>query len=460
MDSFCSRIGRLAALLALLVVCVPAAHAQGGNYTTQSEALAGCQAYAQAWNNQYYNPANGDAMTCVNLNWTPPGGGYGVRAYGSAQPGYWTWSQDTTSNPCANLSNTSIFVSGKVTAGFSFPETTTDPATGAQVQCGMTATPTGAPVWNPYSQIWQTYVSLKASGNLASGNQVTDGTGNATGIPVPSDFTNQFTTPSVCGTDSCYNPASDQYCASSGGAQFCVSGATARSTTGGCSGTDSVACGGSPTAPLPSSSQIPDPATQVTGSDKYTQADPATGATLPVVVNIYRGSTSTSNPSSGQQAGDSGPASSSSSPSTGSYSGGGDCNTPPVCSGDAATCGAARTQWATTCQVHKDLAGTGVPSDLDSLKTQYSQSDAWSSVDTSQDSTVGGQANQGVYDQSGLGWSRSCPLTDWHIDMGIVGSFDVPLADKCYVGDWIRDLVIGMGLFVAAIITAGGKGSS
>lgn len=363
-------------------------------------------------------------------------------------------------NPCTALGNTSIFVTGKVTAGFTVPQTTTD-SSGAQVQCGMTATPLGAPVWNPYSMIWQTYVSLTPSGNLASGNTVKDGSGNDAGIPVPSDFTNQNTTPSVCGTDSCYNPASDQYCASSGGSQFCVSGSTARATAGGCGGSNSVACAGSPTAPLPPASKIPDPATQVVGSDQYTQADPNTGATLPVIVNIYKAPTATADPSSGQQAGDSGPAPASSSPSNPStYSGGGNCNSPPVCTGDAAMCGIARQQWLARCdankkldQLHTDLAGDG--SSSPAINTVHSSSDVWTDGTHTGDPTADA-ANQGNYDASGLGFATQCPLHDLVVPLWEGREVTVPFSEACVVGEWISAIVLAFAAFAAAKITAGG----
>ncbi|HEU4590552.1 MAG TPA: virulence factor TspB C-terminal domain-related protein, partial [Steroidobacteraceae bacterium] len=149
----------------------------------------------------------------------------------------------------------------------------------------------------------------------------------------------------------------------------------------------------------------------------------------------------------------------------GSYGGGGDCNSPPVCTGDAVMCGVARQEWTAMCQaksdaaqLHKDLAGDGPPSDFDALKNKYGQGDVWSDPDTSMDGTVGGQANSGIYDQSGFGYATSCPLHDISISLGSRGSFVIPLEDKCVVGTWLRALVIGFALLSAAIITAGGRG--
>lgn len=459
-DSFLSIWRRLIVVLALFV-CVGQAHADT-IYSDWQAALTSCKSSVQTANNNHRANITG----CLAGTYSTYNEWYLEYEYSSTihtvtHLDFPYRGAVPPENPCGSLATVSIFLDGKVLSGYSFPQSAVDQVTGATVQCAMTATPKGAPVWNQWSNKWQTYAQLSPTGDLAGGDGVTDGSGaGVADVPVPPSYDNQPTTPGVCGGGSCYDAASDQYCASSGGSQYCVSGAAARSSSGGCSGSAAVTCGGSPSAPLPAQSQVPDPATQAVGSDHYTQADPQTGTSVPVVVNVYKGATNPNGVTSGQQSGDSGPASASSTGNAdgSSYSGGGDCNSPPVCSGDAAMCGAARTQWATTCQVHKDLAGTGQPSDFDTLKTKYSQSDVWSDPDTSMDGTEGGQANQGNYNQSGFGWSRACPLQDWHIELGDFGSFTVPLQDKCYVGDWIRYLVIGMGLFLAAIITAGGKG--
>jgi hypothetical protein len=271
--------------------------------------------------------------------------------------------------------------------------------------------------------------------------------------PVPS-------APKLCGFGSCYDPTGNNYCAQSGGQTICVNANPSNATcvTQG----NSTVCSGAP-APLPPKAAVPDPATQIASTDTYQHSTPGTAGSGSTYTTVNTYNTMGAGPNSGAGTSDVQPPAATPDPDAPkdntSYAGGGDCSSPPVCSGDAAVCGAARTQWATTCEVHKDLTGDGAPSDFDALKTKYSQSDVWSDPDTSQSGTVGGQANAGIYDQSGFGFGNACPLHDIHVPIGSFGSFDIPLQDKCYVGQWIRMLVIGFALFSAAMITAGGKGS-
>lgn len=463
-DSLLARSGRVASgvvFVVLVAFCCGAPRVVHASSNPSFDAAwASCQQYAASYHNSaYWNfdhcglGADGKSVSgyCRRLS-----DGY----IATCGPGWYFDGVAPASNPCTTIASVSIYLDGKVSNGFTLTQTATDPYTGATVQCAMTVSVQGAPVWNPWSSKWQTFATLTPTGTAADTAGVKDGSGSPVPDVVnPGTYANQSTAPSVCSTGSCYNAATDKYSASTNGSLSFIGGDTARSSAGGCSGGSAVLCAGSPTPPLPTPAQVRDPATDIVSSDKYTQADPTTGATLPVVVNIYRAPLSTSTPTSGQQSGDSGPApaSTSSGPSS-SYAGGGDCNTPPVCSGDAATCGAARTQWATTCQLHKDLAGTGAPSDFDSLKTKYAQSDVWTDASATTDGSVGGQANAGNYDMSGFGWSTSCPLQDIVVPMGSLGTFSIPVHDKCYVGSWLRALVIGSALIAAAIITAGGRG--
>lgn len=366
------------------------------------------------------------------------------------------------SNPCTSLPAVSIYLDGKVTNGFTFSQPATDPSTGARVQCAMTASVNGAPVWNQWSNKWQTFATLTPTGSPADTTGVKDGSGSPVpDVQNPGTYSNQSSAPSVCEAGSCYNAASDKYSASSNGSLSFIGGDVARSAAGGCAGGGAVLCAGSPTAPLPTPAQVRDPPTDMVQSDKYTQADPTTGALLPVVVNIYRGTVSSGTPTSGQQAGDSGPASASSSPSTpSSYSGGGDCNTPPACSGDAAVCGIARQQWLERCdankrldQVHTDLSGDG--SQSSAINTLHSSADVFTDGTTTGD-PVADAANQGNYDASGLGFSTQCPLTDLDVPIWNGGQFVVPLSKACVVGEWIQAIVLAFAAFAAAKITAKG----
>lgn len=148
------------------------------------------------------------------------------------------------------------------------------------------------------------------------------------------------------------------------------------------------------------------------------------------------------------------PAHASSAGGNGTYSGGTDCNTPPICTGDAVLCGASRAQWATTCRVHTDLAGTSPAPSGSTLGTSgaYDQGSLW--VTPTAGDMVGDQANAGNYDQSGFGYGAQCPFTDTHITfMG--SSFDVPWSEACTVTAYLRWVIIGFSLFAAACITAG-----
>ena len=131
-------------------------------------------------------------------------------------------------------------------------------------------------------------------------------------------------------------------------------------------------------------------------------------------------------------------------------------NSPPACSGDAVGCGAARTQWATTCQLHKDLTGDGAPADFTAFKTAHTQSEVWSTATAG--NTVGDQANAGNYNSTGFAYGTTCPLTDLTVSLWQGKVLTIPFTKGCVVGPWIRGMLIAMALFSAAIITKGGNG--
>lgn len=413
--------------------------------------------------------------TCVN-SYQPPNACQILDEQVSPLILYNTFPYDCSSlppaTPCANLPALSpMFLQGEVTNGQQITLPAKDPATGLSIRCAYTATNIGAPTFL-YGK-WRSKVTFTPNSNPAGGSGSTGQVTQPDGSPAPNappavDPNNlpPSTAPQQCTTGTCYDVNTDTYNFCDGGGT-CVSvpGNAARSASGGCNSSGSSAvCAGSPTAPLPGQ-PISDPATQIKNSDTYIQANPSTGANVSVTTVTYGlpGTTSTN----GQKSGDVGPASSGSTGgSQGSVGGGSDCNSPPACSGDAVMCGVVRQQWYTMCsakkgsdQLHKDLAGDGNgPSDLDALKSQYSQGDAWSAPDTSLDGTVGGQANKGVYDQSGFGWQRQCPIKDIPISLGTLGSFNVPASNGCIVGQWLSALIVGFALFSAAMITAGGRG--
>lgn len=365
---------------------------------------------------------------------------------------------------------------GKVTQGMTLSLTTTDYQTGGTVQCAYTLTPLAPPIMNQWGN-WNTWASLVPTGNPAGGSgapgAVSNSDGSAPNPSVPSvpptgpDL--PTTPPQVCGGGSCYDAGTDQYCMVSGGQQSCISGSSARGTPGSCvSAGDSAMCAGSPSAPLPSPSVVPDPSTAVTGNDGYTQANPSTGANIGITTVTYTnpGGTPTT---SGQKTGDVGPTKStsgsgsgsspaSSSTAPGSFGGGGDCGSPPVCSGDAVMCGVAEEEWHAMCQAKTDqenldkhLAGDGNgPPTFTADQAKYGQSDVW--VQGSTGNTVGDQANAGSYNQTGFGYSRQCPLQDLALTSI---PFVVKFSMGCDVLESAGYIILGFALFAAYKITAG-----
>lgn len=290
--------------------------------------------------------------------------------------------------------------------------------------------------------------------------------GGATNDPPPNTPQTYPPKPTViskpCGGGSCYDPGTDQFCATSGGQQFCVPGSQAR-TSGGCASSgDATLCVGSP-PPAPPNPPIADPATQIRQQDTYTQQTNG-GPVKQLTTNIFTGSSGTQT-SSGQGPTDSGPAPASTVPAKpGSYGDGGDCNIPPVCSGDAVLCGIARETWRNRCsaktsadQARKDLVGDGTPpGDAPALGRSPSADGVWSDTASTGDS-IADAANRGEYDQSGLGFASTCPLHDMSVSLPGGRSFAIQFGKGCELGGWLRAIVIAFAFFAAARITAGGS---
>lgn len=444
-------------VVALLVLMLaPGASRAESSVGSYAEAMSGCQAFQSAHDPGEYGYPGHSWKPC----YAGPayGGGYEVYADVEGASNHINgWQFPGTpppSNPCTSLPSVSMFFDGKVLAGYSFTQNAKD-TNGGTVQCAMTFTPTGAPVWNQWSGIWQTYGRVTPSGNMATGSGVTDGNGGQVqGVPLPDSYQNQPNPPAICDTASCYNVATDQYCASSGGSQYCVSGSTARSSPGGCNGSAVVLCGGSPSPPLPSTSQVPDPATQIVGQSNATQADPNTGATLPVVVNVYKGSQATGDVTNGQTGSDSGPAPASSSPSTGSASGGQDCNSPPICSGDAPTCAVVSQTWLSRCKPDwYDKNGDGTPdwvsNGLDSVGPSVPDTPVGSVVTTDTSGTS-------AIDESG--WAgNTCPQLP---SLTLFGK-EMTYGDQSLFCSWLATLrpifLLFCGFIAARILASGGK---
>jgi hypothetical protein len=209
-------------------------------------------------------------------------------------------------------------------------------------------------------------------------------TGQACAAPPPpgwgGDGSSQPPPAQLCGGGSCYDPGSGNYCMNdAAGKQVCVPGPKP-GIGGGCASSDKgTICTGSPPPlpPKPPSSPISDPPTEITSSDNFTHSQttpppagspagtPPTVTNTTVTTNTYgTGGQGQSPTTSGQKTGDMGPAPASSTGGTdkGTASGGGDCNTPPICTGDAPTCMVVSQTWLGRCKKDSyDLDGDGVP---------------------------------------------------------------------------------------------------
>lgn len=337
-----------------------------GTYQYQGQAYNACQAYLADFvagggilGDQYcYNGTAGGKPT----------GAYIVSGHGGAAGrGPWNWTQAAPSNPCtAAYTSQRIYNSGKITQGASICGRAADNLSGGTVQCALTFTPISPPTQSQYSGAWETYGTLAPSGNLCGGTEGDpwkDGNGGAMN-PSPAVPTlpavDVAVPPKMCGGGSCYDPKTDQYCGVSGGQQFCVTGAKARSSAGGCASSgDATICSGSPNAPAPPpppASPISNPLTQIKSQDNTTQADPVTGVPQNISTTVY--AQPSANVQSGQQPGDSGPAPSS---STGgpevTSSGGADCNTPPIVTGSPGLAQVAFQAWKTRCAIEGTQGG-------------------------------------------------------------------------------------------------------
>lgn len=493
MDSLFAIVRRVAALCAVAVLALAFSPRAFAGYADLGSAYSACQSSFQSQVNNAGYPAGQFTAICVykgpgTFGWT--GGGYETD-YGGPRYSPQTWFFGTqnpapppTGNPCASLHLASVNVAFTQQAppGNSGATWTTDPMSGLKVQCPFTITYSNYSALADSNGFFHAQATFTYTGNAGSASQTaTAGSSvynDASGNPLsPQPSPDPSPAPQLCGGTSCADPNTGNVCYTANGTQTCRQfPAWTPNMTGGCTaGGSGAICAGSPNAPTPQPGQggVTDPSTQIVGSDHYTSKNMTTGQVSTVVVNTYSsvpGQTITNGATSGSQqaansSGSQKPASSSSSGSNSGYGSGGDCNSPPVCSGDAVLCGIGRQEWYAMCtgkagtdQLHKDVAGDGNgPPTFASDSTKYNQSNVWSQPDTSQDGTVGGQANKGVYDQSGFGFNTTCPLTDLNVPF-FSGSFAIPLSEGCVIGPWLRAIIIGFALFSAAVITAGGRG--
>lgn len=320
--------------------------------------------------------------------------------------------------PCASLVPVKSPQTGGLHAGQSICSKTLDPVSGGFVQCKVSLTPISPPVGNAFSGGLQSYVLATPTGGLCGGDEPT-GLHNADNSTVPPSVAPtpiipaaNTDPPKVCGGASCYDPKSNQYCASGDAGQVCVPapnpGPSPDPGTCGSNGQTTL-CAGNPQAPAPPKNSVPDPATQTRGNDGYTTADPTTGALGHTGVGAYSNSGGTG-VTSGQSSGDKGPAGSSTAPGgTGnsatdkhgnSASGGGNCDNPPQCSGDAILCASLTQQFQTKCAISDvPVSASSSPGNLPADGSSAYQPDAATDV---------GIGGTGLDDS---GWlARSCPI--------------------------------------------------
>lgn len=394
------------------------------------------------------------------------GGGSGDLGTHTIDCGYVLPSPADSACVSSRYPSSSIFVEGKVLSGFSIcANQGASDRVGVVVKCKRTFTPAGAPTLNPYSGQWQTWGSLAGSSSLCGADaesnkwKKSDGsTPESVPATTPTPAENAPPTPDppkLCGGGSCYDPKSDTACAVVGGGQVCVSGASGRSSPGACvSSASGSICSGSPSAPLPPAppaSPISDPATEIKSTDKLTQADPVTGANKTVTTNVYA---PTGTPvESGSAAGDNTPPAKD--PDKGSASGGHDCNSPPICSGDAPTCAVVDQVWLSRCGAPKDdksdKNGNGQP---DWTEVQPGDDAGYTTTDTPAGSVFSTKTTgTGDIDQSS--WAgNTCPA------LPVVTVFGHPWSmDQNYFCEWLamlRPIFLLVCGFIAIKITASG----
>jgi len=451
--------GALVALLVLSAGLFAPRDASAASLPTYQQAYASCQAVVANYPALNLHCVANGTTSCGVVAYTASGGQYG-NAFG-----YDCSTGPNAGNVCASYGPVGHrWVHATVMDGSQFDYPVTPPGSSTTYQCRYT-TAALTPALNGY-----TYVNIQPLGQAADNTPLVAGSMvDASGKPVAADPgdvptasspINSNPAPQVCGGGSCVDPNSNQACGVVGGSQLCVPLPPKATQQGGsCSnGGGGTLCAGNP-VPRPDPNAVPDPATQIKSSDSYQRTDTSSGASGVQIVNVYGGSGVKT--SSGQKTGDVGPASSSSSGgSSGSVSGGGSCDSPPACSGDAVQCGIVREQWYAMCSAKtsadaafKAVAGDGNgPSTFSSDSAKYGQGDVWVQPNTSQSGTTGGQANNGVYDQSGFGYSRTCPLQD-------IQFTSIPFVAKFSAGcDVLEDVglvLVGFALFIAATITAG-----
>ncbi|WP_266182162.1 hypothetical protein [Dyella humicola] len=422
-------------------------------YPSYSEAMAHCQTV---------NAQLAQGSACVEV----PASCYITLFYPDGKTIYNSYSypcDSVPSNPCtANAPGMSGGFAGKITSTMTWCKGGVPTGKGTTVSCTMTFTPSGVPTSNQWGS-WHTAGTLAPSGDTCdgsggAGNGWKNPSGQPDPLPVPPspDSTPPTTpAPKTCGGGSCYDPASDQYCATVGSSQICVPGSQARNSTGGCASSgDSTVCAGSPNAPRPPSGNIPDPAGSLNNTDNYTQANPSTGGNITVPVNTYTnpgGQTSTS----GQKTGDIGP------PTTGTGKPdckpgdlcndryiGASCDGDPSVAGDPLLGAIAIDMHHVRCQGDKQGLKA---SDFDGADRSKGDDHSPDEVFSEGSGSGTGDGLAGLDSTGFLGGHGVCP---GFAPIEYLGMNILPSDGICRTGEILSAFILAMGYAVAALITA------
>lgn len=327
--------------------------------------------------------------------------------------------------------------------GCGFAQKASDPA--------MTYTQTGSGAAVMATKMYPTGATCDASGSITNGSDSSVPT-TPSNYPAAAD-----PSPKVCGAGSCFDPKTGKaYYTTADGVQHEVDTGSNGGSGGCASSGGTTVCAGDP-APTPSKSAVANPEKQITASDTYaTTSTDSSGnkASSQTTVNVYNdaGSTSSSgatssDASSSNSGSTSNPSSASSSGKgdSGSVSGGGDCATPPICSGDAVQCAVVSQTWNTRCQV----ASLNSALDASKLTGDSAAGSAQAVAVTTQE--LAGDADSTGLDDSGWGFANKCPLQPVTFTMqGQTITFDD--TKLCTFLGWVSALVLIGAYIVAARI--------
>lgn len=288
------------------------------------------------------------------------------------------------------------------------------------------------------------FAQLKSSTYAATGEQC------PTDTPPPPPKS-----PKICGGGSCHDTAGHQYCSvDSGGTQVCIPEPPAGGGGCGTAGDTTICAGNGTPPPMPPNPPIADPVTGIASQDSYTHQEGG-GPVGTTTVNNYNNTSSPPSNGAGPTdtapqgtGGNGGTPSGDKPPQDGdgdktSASGGGDCNSPPMCQGDAATCMVAQQTWLLRCPPGGDTSGAA-----------------------GQDGNTDVPGLDGIGDGPGAGFIRSETVLDKLDTGGLSGGGTCPVLVSLDLEDYgvhmgtdslpwcdILDKIAAMILFLSAFIS-------